>query len=116
MGWTLYKRVFPVFLELQDYLLEDIDRIEGIMVRAAHFGDANAVNSVINIHDQERRDTQGRGGGSFMWKRRRTELRSFPRVRYGGTLASNVYYGLGKYFAVGNEVFPNGRDASDHGR
>jgi iron complex outermembrane receptor protein len=95
---------------VQDYLLEDIDRIEVISGPGGTLWGANAVNGVINIISKSAKDTQGlylEGGGG-------TELRDFGAVRYGGTLASNVYFRVyGKYFDRDNEVFANGKDASD---
>ena len=110
-GRTLYTPLFSgVFWNVQDYLLEDIDRIEVISGPGGTLWGANAVNGVINITSKSARDTQGlyvEGGGG-------TELRYFTGVRYGGTLASNVYYRVyGKYFDRGNEVFPDGSNASD---
>src|SRR5205823_1454407 len=46
-----------------------------------------------------------------------TPLQDFTGVRYGGTLASNVYYRVyGKYFDRDDEVFANGKNASDSWR
>src|SRR6185436_7550584 len=74
---------------------------------------ANAVNGVINISTKSAKDTQGifvEGGGG-------TELRGFGGVRYGGTLASNVFFRVyGKYFDRDDAVFGNGNGAGDSWR
>ena len=102
-----------VFWDVQDYLLEDIDRIEVISGPGGPLWGANAVNGVINIVSKSAKDTQGfyaeSGGGS--------SLQDFAGVRHGGTLAPDVYFRVyGKYFDRDSEVFPNGNDASDSWR
>jgi iron complex outermembrane receptor protein len=110
-GRSVYTPLFSgVFWDVQDYLLEDIDRIEVISGPGGTLWGANAVNGVINIISKSAKDTQGlyvEGGGG-------TELRGFGGARYGGTLASNVYFRVyGKYFDRDEAVFPNGSDAAD---
>jgi iron complex outermembrane receptor protein len=113
-GRAIYTPLFSgVFWNAQDYLLEDIDRIEVISGPGGTLWGANAVNGVINITSKSAKDTQGlyveAGGGTW--------LQDFTGVRYGGTLASNVYYRVyGKYFDRGDEVFANGNDAADSWR
>ena len=74
-----------VFWEVQDTLLEDIDRIEVISGPGATLWGANAVNGVINIITKTAADAQGvlvtGGGGS--------ELRGVGGVRYGGTVGQS---------------------------
>jgi iron complex outermembrane receptor protein len=110
-GRSVYTPLFSgVFWDVQDYLLQDIDRIEVISGPGGTLWGANAVNGVINITSKSAKDTQGfyvEGGGG-------SQLRDFGGIRYGGTLATNVYYRVyGKYFDRDDEVFRNGKDASD---
>ena len=113
-GRSVYTPLFSgVFWDVQDYLLQDVDRIEVISGPGGTLWGANAVNGVINVISKSAKDTQGfyvEGGGG-------SELQDFGGVRYGGTLAPNVYFRVyGKYFDRDSEVFPNGMDASDSWR
>jgi iron complex outermembrane receptor protein len=110
-GRTVYTPLFSgVFWDVQDTLLEDVDRIEVISGPGATLWGANAVNGVVNIITKSAKDTQGLlvlGGGG-------TELRGFGGARYGGTLSSNLHYRVyGKYFDRDSTVLPSGRDATD---
>jgi len=110
-GRSIYTPLYSgVFWDVQDYLLADIDRIEVISGPGGTLWGANAVNGVINITSKSAKDTQGfyaEGGGG-------TQLQDFGGARYGGTLASNVYFRVyGKYFDRDDEVFASGKDASD---
>src|SRR6266568_1484662 len=110
-GRTVYTPLFAgVFWDVQDTMMEDIDRIEVISGPGSTLWGANAVNGVINVITKSAKDTQGTlltaGGG--------TELRDFGGARYGGKLGENVYFRLyGKYFDRDSSVLSNGRDASD---
>lgn len=84
-----------VYWNMQDMMLEDIDRIEVIRGPGATLWGANAVNGVINIISKSAKDTQGvlisAGGG--------TEERGFGGIRYGGKLKENLSYRVYlKYF------------------
>lgn len=110
-GRTVYTPLFAgVFWDVQDTLLEDIDRIEVISGPGATLWGANAVNGVINVITKHTKDTQGGlliGGGG-------TELNGLGGMRYGGALGTNLQYRVyGKYFDRDSTVLPDGRDASD---
>ncbi|MDQ3566064.1 MAG: TonB-dependent receptor [Pseudomonadota bacterium] len=110
-GRTVYTPLFAgVLWDVQDTLLEDIDRIEVISGPGATLWGANAVNGVINVITKNPKDTQGAlllGGGG-------TELNGFGGMRYGGALTPNLQYRVyGKYFDRDSTVLPDGRDASD---
>jgi iron complex outermembrane recepter protein len=110
-GRTVYTPLFSgVFWDTQDYLLEDIDRIEVISGPGGTLWGANAVNGVINIITRRAADSQGlyaEGGGG-------TQLKEFAGARYGGVLAPDVSFRVyGKYFDRNDEVYPNGARAGD---
>jgi iron complex outermembrane receptor protein len=113
-GRSVYTPLFSgVFWNAQDYLLEDIDRIEVISGPGGTLWGANAVNGVINVTTKGAQDTQGlyveQGGG--------TGLQEFTGVRYGGTLAPNVYFRVyGKFLDVEDGRLASGQDASDSWR
>ncbi len=79
-GRSVYTQIFSgVLWEMEDTLLEDIDRIEVIRGPGAALWGANAVNGVINIITRKARDTMGTlvvaGAG--------TEERGFAALRHG---------------------------------
>jgi iron complex outermembrane receptor protein len=111
-GRTIYTPLFSgVFWEETDTVLEDLDRIEVIRGPGATLWGANAVNGVINIITKSAKETQGTlisGGGGI-------EERGFGTVRYGGQLASNVYYRVyGKYSDHDEFTQADGRGATDN--
>ncbi len=110
-GRSVYSPLFSgVFWDAQDYLLEDIDRIEVISGPGGTLWGANAVNGVINITSKSAKDTQGiyvEGGGGY-------ELQNFEAGRFGGQISSDIFYRVyGKYDVRGDEVLSNGNLADD---
>ena len=110
-GRILYTPLFAgVFWDVQDTVVDDIDRIEVISGPGATQWGSNAVNGVINITTKSARDTQGgllTGGVG-------TELRGFGGARYGGTVAPGVYYRVwGKFRNRDSSALPNGAEAGD---
>ena len=113
-GRSLYTPLYAgVYWDVQDTVMEDIDRIEVISGPGATLWGANAVNGVINITTKSAKDTQGGlvvvGGGS--------ELEDSEEVRYGGQIAPGVYYrAYAKYFDRGSSDLPDGASATDQWR
>lgn len=113
-GRSVYTPLFSgVFWDIQDVLLEDVDRIEVISGPGGAVWGANAVNGVINIITRNSGDTRGtyvEGGGG-------NSLNDFAGARYGGTIGSRTSFRVyGKYFDRDNEVYPNGDEANDSWR
>ena len=110
-GRTIYSPLFSgVIWDAQGEMLHDVDRIEVISGPGGTLWGANAVNGVINIVTKSAQDTQGwyteAGGGD--------QLRDFGAVRYGGTLAPNVYFRVwGMYSDNNGEVLSDGSPAND---
>ena len=89
--------------DLQDYLLDDVERIEVIRGPGAALWGSNAVNGVINITTRSARDTHGVYSQGSLGSFDRASL----AVRYGGETAGGVNYRVfGKYFERDETVAP----------
>ncbi len=110
-GRSVYTPLYAgVYWDVQDTMLEDLDRIEVISGPGATQWGANAVNGVINITTKSAQDTQG----GLLLASGGTELRDSGGFRYGGQLAPNVYFRIyGKESDRSNSFKPNGDGAND---
>jgi iron complex outermembrane receptor protein len=107
---TYTPLVSGVFWDAQNYLLQDIDRIEVIRGPGATLWGANAVNGVISITTKSARDTQG----WYAETSAGTEERGAAAARYGGRIGARTYYRLFGSFVGRDETFiPAGPNADD---
>jgi len=95
-GRSVYTPLYSgVFWDLQDTLLEDVERIEVIRGPGATLWGANAVNGIINIITKQAKETQG----GLVTAGTGTEERGFGSVRYGSKLNDDTCYRVyAKYF------------------
>src|SRR5213596_561412 len=103
-GRSVYTPLFSgVYWNVQDVMLEDVDRIEVIRGPGATLWGANAVDGVINVITKKAKATQSAvvtaGAG--------TEERAAGGVRFGSKLGDNTYYrAYTKYFDWGPSAYP----------
>ncbi len=111
-GRSVYTPLFSgVFWDVQDTLLEDVERIEVIRGPGATLWGANAVNGVINIITRSAADTQGGLATAAAGNEE-----SSGAARYGGTLAlgdGGHYRVYGKVFDRDALVLVSGADSRD---
>lgn len=109
-GRSVYTPLYSgVFWDVQDVMIEDIERIEVISGAGGTLWGANAVNGVINITTSKSSGTQGGlvslGAGN---------IENGASARYGGKLGEDATYRIyGKRFNRDNTTRANGTDVPD---
>lgn len=110
-GRSVYTSAFSgVYWEVQDMMLEDVDRIEIIRGPGSTLWGANAVNGVINIITKHAADTVGGlavvGAGDYE--------KGFGSLRYGTAVGKRSFIRFfGKGFERGSFEMDDGSDAED---
>ncbi|MDB5273441.1 MAG: TonB-dependent receptor [Chitinophagaceae bacterium] len=111
-GRTVYSPLFAgVFWDVQNVLLEDVERIEVISGPGGTLWGANAVNGIINIITKNSTDTKGvyasAAAGTFM--------NNFEALRLGGKIDSNFSYRAFIQHQDFNNttLYPSGNDNTD---
>lgn len=110
-GRSVYTPLYSgVYWDVQDLMLEDVDRIEVVKGPGGTLWGANAVNGVINIITKEAKDTQG----NLLTASVGTEDKGSSSLRHGGKLGDTAYYRVyGKYFERDEAVYANGDRGND---
>ena len=107
-GRSVYSPLFSgVYWQVQDTMLEDIERIEVIRGPGGTIWGANAVNGVINIITKSAKETHGilgsLSGGNVD--------EGIGAFRFGGTNGGSLSYRVyGKGFIRGAEFHPDGEN------
>lgn len=110
-GRTVYSPLFAgTYWDVQNVLMEDIDRIEVVSGPGGTLWGANAVNGVINVLTKSSEETQG----LYVSGAYGNYLKNFGAIRYGGRLSKDFTY---RVFAQrnGHDTFltPEGGANSD---
>ncbi len=113
-GRTVYTPIFSgVYWDVQDTVLEDIDRIEVVRGPGSTIWGANAVNGVINVLTKDASKTQGWLLSQIIGN----EDRIISTVRYGGKFNEDIYYRVyAKYTKRDGFVDMDGNENTDDWR
>lgn len=87
-GRSVYSPLYSgVYWDMQDVVLDDVERIEVISGPGATLWGANAVNGVINIITRKTSDTHG-----LLLDAEAGDQEQAVSLRYGGSIGSNAHY------------------------
>lgn len=113
-GRSVYTPLYAgVYWDVQDTMLEDVERIEVISGPGATQWGSNAVNGVINLETKSAKRTQG----ALLAAGAGTELRHSAAARYGGQVAPGIYYRVyGRSFERAESETSFGSRGSDRWR
>ncbi len=109
-GRTVYTPIYSgVYWDVQDTVIEDIDRIEVVRGPGSTIWGANAVNGVINIITKDASRTQGWLLSQIVGN----EERTISTVRYGGHRNNSFYWKVyAKY--TDRDAFVDLQDRKNH--
>ena len=110
---SVYTPLFSgVSWDVQDYLLQDIDRIEVVRGPGAALWGSNAVNGVVNIITKHSRATQGfyaEGGAG-------SEAEAIGAARYGGTIGEDGSFRVFAKYSERDGTYHPGAQSDDDWR
>lgn len=110
-GRTVYSPLFAgVFWDMQNVVLEDVERIEVVSGPGGTLWGANAVNGVINIITKSSKETQG----LYASVSAGTYIKDKAEISYGGKLGKKLTYRVyGQHFDRKPMQMPDGTDFTD---
>ena len=110
-GRTIYTPMYAgVFWDVQNVLLEDVDRIEVISGPGGTLWGANAVNGVINIITKTGTDAKG----FFAETAYGSNMQGSCSLRYGGKITKEISYRVfATGFQMGSVLDTNGMQVED---
>jgi iron complex outermembrane recepter protein len=101
-GRSVYTTLFAgTTWEIQDTLIEDVERIEVVRGPGGTLWGANAVNGIVNVITRSAKETQG----GLVAVSAGNEERVLARARYGGTLGSSGHYRVYMKYADRDAAF-----------
>ncbi len=110
-GRTVYTPLFGgVYWDVQNVLIEDIDRLEVVSGPGGTLWGSNAVNGVVNVITKSADETQGLYlSGAFG-----SLVKGHIAARYGSQVDSSLFFRIyGQRFDFDNTLLANGDDAHD---